>query len=388
MRFLQIVSHYVPAYHYGGALHVAHSLSKALVTQGHEVHVCTTNLQDPKRNLDVPLDTAVDVDGVQVSYEPVQFSFYWGFSPAMVRRLLSEARWADLILIHFHYQFASLVGAWISRWQGKPYVIFTHGSLNRYSVTARSTLRKQLYLNLLERGNFRKALFVAYHSQEEMETSFKFGGGCRVVPNGIHPRTFDELPPSGYFRQLYPALWDKIVYLYLGRLDAGKGLDLLLPAFRQLTREDSEVHLVLAGGDERGYEAHVREMVLDLGLSDRVTLTGLISGVDKLGALQDADVFVLPSRSEGLSIAMLEAMYMGLPVVVTDRVGLWRQVQEHRCGLVVPLEEGRLAEALHQMAATPDRAEMGRRGHQLVSSKYTWDTIARDLVTQIQELIP
>lgn len=383
MRILQTVAHYIPAYHFGGALHVAHSLSKALIAQGHQVHVCTTNLKNPRENLDVPLDAPVDVDGVRVFYEPTIISRYWGFSPSMARCIWKEVQWADVVLIHFHYQFASIVGGWISRWHKKPYIVFTHGSLNRFGVSARSTLRKRTYLDLFERGNFHNAFFVAYHSHEEMETSFQFGR-CQVVPNGIDPAMLDRLPPRGSFRAQHLELKERIIYLYLGRLDAGKGLDLLLPAFRRLVNANPSAHLVLAGGNERGYETAIRQMISDLQLADRVTLTGLISGSDKLSALRDADVYVLPSRSEGLSIAMLEAMYSGLPVIVTDRVGLWRTIQTERCGWVVPLDEGRLGEALLEAASSPERVEMGKRGHSLIASRFTWDVIVRDLIAQIQ----
>lgn len=374
--------HYVPAYHYGGALHVAHSLGKSLVSQGHEVRVCTTNLRNPREDLEVPVDAPVRADGVQVYYEPTVFSRYWGFSPQLARRLWLESRWADIVLIHFHYQFASLAASWISRARGKPYIIFSHGSLNTHGLRARSRARKLLYLKLLEQKNFAKALFAAYHSQEEMDTSYRFGS-CRVVPNGIDPQVFQALPPRDYFRQQHK-LEQAIIYLFLGRIDAGKGLDLLLPAFKKLLQVSGDSHLVLAGANERGYAEQVRHLAEELGLASRLTLTGLITGQDKLAALQDADVFVLPSRSEGLSIAMLEAMYMGLPVIVTDRVGLWREVEKNRCGLVVPYDESSLAGALKRMAAAPDRREMGQRGRQLVASGFTWDKIARHLAAEIE----
>lgn len=377
--------HYVPAYHYGGALHVAHSLGKSLVSQGHEVRVCTTNLRNPTEDLTVPVDVPVMVDGVQVYYEPTVFSRYWGFSPLMVRRLWTESHWADIVLIHFHYQFAGLAAGWISRVRGKPYIIFSHGSLNTHGLRARSRARKLCYLKLLEQKNFAKALFAAYHSAEEMDTSYRFGR-CRVVPNGIDPQVFQALPKMNYFRQQHK-LDQAMIYLFLGRIDAGKGLDLLLPGFKKLLQVAGDSHLVLAGADERGYAAEVRHLAEELGLASRLTLTGLITGQDKLAALQDADVFVLPSRSEGLSIAMLEAMYMGLPVVVTDRVGLWRQVEKNRCGLVAPFDEDSLAGALRQMAAAPDQREMGQRGRQLVASGYTWDKIARHLTAEIEEAL-
>jgi glycosyltransferase involved in cell wall biosynthesis len=83
---------------------------------------------------------------------------------------------------------------------------------------------------------------------------------------------------------------------------------------------------------------------------------------------------------------MLEAMYMGLPVITTDRVGLWRTIEEQGCGFVVPLDQERLAEALHRMAASDDRAEMGRKAQSLVAGQYTWDTIASNLVGHIRRL--
>lgn len=377
--------HYVPAYHYGGALYVAHSLGQSLVSRGHEVRVCTTNLRNPAEDLAVPLDAPVWVDGVQVFYEPTVFSRYWGFSPQLARRLWRESPWADVVLIHFHYQFASLLASWISRVRGKPYVIFSHGSLNTHGLRARHRARKLGYLKLLEQKNFAQALFTAYHSAEEMEASYRFGPG-RVVPNGIDPQVFQSLPPVSYFRCQHK-LEKATIYLFLGRIDAGKGLDLLLPAFKKLLQFCATAHLVLAGANERGYRAQVLNLARELCLAGRLTLTGLITGKDKLAALQDADVFVLPSRSEGLSIAMLEAMYMGLPVIVTDRVGLWRQVEDNRCGLVVPYDTDSLAGALKSMAADPDRRAMGKRGRQLVASGYTWDKIAGDLAAAIEKAL-
>lgn len=359
-----------------------YALSKSLQKSGHTVRVCTTNLKDPRHNLDVPVDTPVQLDGIIVYYEPVQGSRYWGFSFPLAQQIWRQSQWADLILLHFHYQFASLVGGWISRWQYKPYVVFSHGSLNRYGISSRSRWRKELYLNLMERSNFRNALFTAYHSAEEMENSFRFGKG-QVIPNGIDPQDFANLPLPDTFRSQFPATRGKRLFLYLGRLDAGKGLDLLLPAFRQLKKDEPGVHLVLVGGDEKGYEQTVRQMVRQLALEEDITLTGLIRGEQKLAALQDADIFVLPSRSEGLSIAMLEAMYMGLPVITTDRVGLWRTIERENLGWVVPLSEEELARALKQAARSHRLDEIGARAHDYVQQYHTWDGIARQLIEAI-----
>jgi glycosyltransferase involved in cell wall biosynthesis len=363
---------------------VAHSLSKALLSQGHQVRVCTTNLKNPSADLDVELDKPVDVDGVRVYYSPVLGFRYWGFAPVLARRVWIESRWAHVVLLHFHYQFASLVGGWISRCRKKPYVIFTHGSLNRYSVDERSSFYKKCYVRVAEHGNFRNAAFTAYHSYEEMVSSFRFGNSL-VVPNGIDPGEFENVPEMGYFRKKYPEIRNRIVYLYLGRLGSGKGLDLLVPAFQRVKMRRSDVHLVIAGGSERGYEAVVAKMIDELQIGGNVTLTGLVDGSLKLGVLKDADVFVLPSRGEGLSIAMLEAMYMGLPVVVSNRVGLWRQIVKKKAGLVVRLTVEDLAEAMIHVAENHERREIGKRGRKLIQSDYSWNVIAGNLIAQIEE---
>ena len=386
MRILQISPHYIPAYHFGGVPQVVHSLSKSLVMQGHTVHVCTTNLKNRTEDLDVSIGEPAIMDGVHVHYSPTLISRYWGFSLMLAQSIWQQVSRTDVVMIHFHYQFASLIGGWICCLRRKPYIIFTHGSLNKYGVALRSRFRKRFYLCLLERGNFKQALFAAYQSPEELDNSLQFGR-CEIVPIGIDPEVFRPLPPRFSLQARHPEIGNRLVYLYLGRLDAGKGLEILLPAFRRLVERQADAHLVIAGGNERGYETVLRHLVTELDLAERVTFTGLVSGPDKLAVLQDADVFVLPSRSEALSLSSLEAMYMGLPVVVSNRVGLWRTIQQKRLGWVVPLDESALADALTLAARSPDRRTIGQRGHELVRSQYTSDAIAQDLVVQIQTAI-
>ena len=384
MRILTICPHYVPAYHFGGPLNVAHSLSAALVEAGHEVTVCTTNLKTHREVLDVPVDTPLMVDGVEVFYEPVAWFRYWGFSPRLWRRMVREVKRADVVLVHAHYQFANWAGARLARSAGKPYVIFAHGSLHFQGISHQKARLKQLYLAVMERLNFQQALFIAFNAPEEREGS-RFGELGKVIPSGIDPAKFAAMPRPGYFRELFPQLQDKLFILFLGRLDIRqKGLDLLIPAFARLKRVYPGVHLVLAGPDEDAGGKLIGQLARRHGVEEAVTLTGLISGREKLAALQDADLLVLPSRFEGLSIALLEALYAGLPVVVTDRVGLWREVEKNRCGLVASFDEDSLAAALNHIAAAPDRREMGQRGRQLVASGYTWDRIARHLMAEIE----
>lgn len=387
MKILQIIPHYIPASRFGGPQHVAHNLAISMINQGHTVTVCTTNLADDTSDLAVPLDVIVKQDNVSVYYESTQLSRYWGFSPSLARRTWSEMQKADIVFVHAHYQFANFVGAWLARRARKPYIIFAHGSLHRQGLAHKSAWRKRLYLRLLEERNFRNALFIAFNAPEEQSLSLYADLG-RVVPSGINPIEFNTLPPIGTFKNQYPELEGKTYFLFLGRLDVKhKGLDLLIPAFARLVEHETNLHLVLAGADEDGGAAYLRSLIQQYNLTNSVTLTGLITGQDKVAALQDADAFVLPSRFEGLSVALLEALYFGLPVLVTDQVGLSREIDQVGAGIVTNVNEEAIYKSLCKLADTATRGYLRGRGRELILAKYTWDTIARNLIADIGKMI-
>ncbi len=387
MKIVQIISHYVPANRFGGPLRVAHGLACSLVKAGHDVTICTTNLQDETNDLRVPLDQPVDVDGVNVYYEKVPLLRYWGFSPSLYRRVRIEVGKADIVIVHAHYQFANWAGAYLARKGNKPYVVFAHSSLHRDAVAHRNQWLKRLYLSLWENQNLRQAEFIAFNAEEEKEQSFFTDRGV-VIPSGVDGEAFDHLPAPGAFRSRHLELQEKVLFLFLGRLDIQqKGLDLLLPAFAQIVAVRNDVHLVLAGPDEDGAVATLRKMASAYGISKNVTFTGLVSGDLKKAVLQDSDILVLPSRFEGLSIALLEALYMGLPVVVTDRVGLHRTISQLQAGLVTQPDVQSLAQALLTLSDPQARACMRDRAIPLVREQYTWDAISARLLIELGRAI-
>lgn len=383
MRILQIVPHYIPSTRFGGPQRVAHFLGEALLKLGHQVTVCTTNLRDEDNDLDVPTDVPVNLNGISVYYEPTRFFRYWGFSPALARRIKKEIQNSDTILVHAHYQFANLIGAWLARRARKPYIIFAHASLHRQGITHKSGLLKRIYLRLLEHGNLKNATFLAFNAPEEKANSLYDNRG-KVIPNGISPIEFSDLPSPNSFRDRYPILKDKLFYLFLGRLDIQqKGLDMLIPAFARLCKDVPNVHLVLAGPHEDDSARQVKTLAKQHAIEESITLTGLIEGKDKLAALQDADAFILPSRFEGLSIALLEALYSNLPVLITEHVGLCQEIAKAGAGIVVSANPDAIHAGLRQLTDYETRNIMGHRGRPMILRNYTWDVIAEQLITDI-----
>ncbi len=380
MHIAQVISHYVPAYRFGGPQHVAHGLGRALVQAGHRVSVFTTNLADERRNLDVPLDTPVDVDGVQVYYEPTQGSRYWGFSWPLYRRLQQSLAEADLVLVHFHYQFANYAGASIARRSHRPYYLFAHGSFKLDAISRKGRMRKKMYLNILERNNVRHAARIIFNAPEEQRASIHFPQAC-VLPNGLEPGDYLPELAAGMWRAKNPQANGKIVILFLGRIDFhGKGLDLLLPAIARLRREGLAIHLVLAGPDERGGAAATRRLIEDLSLTNDVTFLGMVTGIDKLQVLRDADCMVLPSRSEGLSIALLEALYLGIPILVTNQVGMHGKVAELRAGVVTEVSSPSIEAGLRLLLNNTQRATMRGAATHWIQQHHTWTAVAQQLL--------
>jgi len=386
MKFLQVIPHYVPAYNFGGPLRVAHSIGKALIKQGHDVTVCTTNLASEDSFLDVPLDEPINVDGITVYYQKVESLRSWGFAPNLKRRIEKEIINTDFLFNHFHYQYASVVGGAIARKHKTPFIVFPHGSLNQYGIRRRKFFIKHAYIKLFESKNFEDAKFLAFNCNEEVFLSL-FGDKGHVVYNGISLDQFDPIPKEGAFRNSYPELRKKLIYLFLGRLNyEQKGLNVLIPAFKKLVEKNKSAHLVLAGPSEQGGLKSINSAIRDMNLNHSTTITGLLDNKKKIEALKDADVFVLSSPSEGMSISLLEAMYMNLPVVTTNRVGLNQTIKENNAGLIVNLNVNELASALITISDYNLRKSMIGCGREIIIKNHIWDNIVLMLVKDLMRI--
>jgi glycosyltransferase involved in cell wall biosynthesis len=386
MKILHVIAGLAPRY--GGPSKACLELCHELAQHGEQVAIYTTNI-DGDGALDVPLGTPLCRDGLEIRYFPVQVPRYYRFSLPLSRALKRAIPEYNLVHIHSLYLFPSTIAAYYSRHYGVPYLIRPHGTLDPY-LFRRHRGRKWIYERLVEWGNLNNAAAIHFTTAEEQELTRSLGIKAPgvVVPIGVKLGEYDDAPPGGTFRAAHPEIDGKRIILFLGRLNFKKGLDLLAKAFGEVGRKRDDVHLVMAGPDDDGYGAQVRRWLEVEGVLRKCTFTGMLLGTDKVSAFRDADLFVLASYTENFGIAVVEAMVMGLPVVISNKVNIWREVAEARVGLVVNCDSQEVGTALLTLLDHPSLGkEMGQRGRKLVEERFTWDVVGGQMIRAYQQIL-
>lgn len=188
----------------------------------------------------------------------------------------------------------------------------------------------------------------------------------QIVPNAVDVRRFTP--------GVRPAADGTVRCLCVGRLIERKGQAHLLKALAQVKREGlNSIRVTFAGTGDA--EAGLKAETAALGLDDRVVFAGVVAQEDMPSLYREADVFVLPSQNEGMSMAWMEAMASGLPLIVTETGGTHELVRDN--GVVVPWNDpAALAAALRALAEDPGRRRrMGLRSREIVQA-YGWTSFA------------
>jgi len=317
----------------------------------------------------------------------------------LLRALRSRIPSFDIVHIHSIYLFHSTVGAYLCRRLGVPYVIKPHGTLDPY-LRRRHRIRKWLHEMIVERQSFKGAAAVQFTASDEMAlaTNSRF---CKrlfensvgaIIPNGV---VIPEALEADTTRadidgllQRFPELHGKRTILYLGRINFKKGLDILAAAFAQMCQERENIHLLIAGPDNEGYGLRVKEWFRAQNVLERVTFAGMLRGAHKSAAFEIAELFVLPSHAENFGIAVVEAMAQGRPVVISDRVNIWREIADAKAGLVVRCDATELTAACSTLLDDARlRRSMGARGKQLVAQTFTWEVAGGQMIKLYERIL-
>lgn len=354
MRILHVVPTYLPATRYGGPIVAVHGLCKALAARGHEVHVFTTNVDGPGVS-DVSLDRPAVLDGVHVQYFASSFPRLY-ISPSMKTALADIGKF-DVAHLHSVFLWPTMAAARAAKKAGVPYLIAPRGMLVRELIRRKSRFVKTAWLQLIERRNFRHAAAVHFTSHRELTDAQQIRMPLphpAIVPNGI-----DLVERPNVAR-------DANTVVFLGRINWKKGLDRLIDALPDGAR------LEIAGNDEENLTPRLRA----LATGKDVVFHGPLYGAAKWQLLARASVFALPSLSENFGNAVVEAMMMETPVVLSPEVGLAEHVAFANAGLMADDFRSALTTVL---ADARLRTELGRNGRALVERDLTWPRVAEQM---------
>lgn len=380
MHILQLTPYYAPAYAFGGVVRAVEGLAGALAARGHRITILTTDALDQRQRYAGPLDeTHSDIRIVRCRNASVWLRGGLNLSTPRDLRRAANAILPDVDVLHLHElrTAENLLVAPLAAAMKAPIALSPHGTLNL--GTGRSRL-KAGWDRLLSRRLLSCIDHIIALTETELaeaEQLWAALGSSRqpatsVIPNGVNMREFESLPAATNFRARF-GLGTAPTVLYMGRLQARKGVDVLLRAF--LAAEVADSRLLIAGPDE-GMLGKLREMAAG---DERIVFTGYLDGSERLEALAAAAVFALPAIGEGQSIAVLEALAAGLPVVLSPGCNM-NEVADAGAGFVVeataPAFADKLRLLLHDEQA---RQEMGAAARLLARERYSWTRAAADM---------
>jgi glycosyltransferase involved in cell wall biosynthesis len=353
MRILKVSNAYPPFLELGGPPRKVAAFAMGLAQRGHDVKVLT--VAHDRRHGPLPKQTG----GVTVEYVRPFLSYRsLALNPAMpsARCLVAGC---DVVHIYGLYDLLGPSAAWQCRRQGVPYILEPMGM---HPPIVRSLRKKRAYQRIFGRalvGGAGRVIATSAFERDQLAADGVPTEKLELRRNVVDTSEAREHVEAGSFRRLLSIAPTEPIVLYFGRITRKKRPDLLLEAVATMP---VACQLVFAGPDEDDWGRALEVRAAALGITDRVRFTGPLYGSAKASALQEADVFALPSESENYGNAVVEAMAVGTPVVISDRCGVAPHV-DGRAGIVVPVDAKAVAKALERLLTDePLRLRMSAEG--------------------------
>ncbi|QPF95204.1 glycosyltransferase [Bradyrhizobium commune] len=280
---------------------------------------------------------------------------HYGYAPKFVPWLKSHVGNYDIVVVNGLWNYATFGARQVLPQSGIPYAVFVHGMLDPWARGSLKHALKQALWPLCEGPLLANANAVLFTTEDEMRrarnTFWPYRASERIVGYGTADIVGDPAHQVGAFRKSLPALGDRSFLLFLGRIHPKKGCDLLVTAFAGIATEHPELDLVVAGPDQVGWRSQLEDQARAAGIERRIHWPGAVFGDIKWGALRACDAFVLPSHQENFGVAVAEALAAGKPVLITDKVNIWREVKSDAAGLIATDDAAGVCDLLARFAA-------------------------------------
>ena len=360
----------------GGTAERTFQISRSLVKAGIECTVLTTDLGLTQERI-----KAIGRAKVIVLPCLIRRFYVPKFSYKQIKNIVEGI---DVVHLMGHWTFINALVYSIAHRLNKPYVVCPAGALPIYG---RSRIIKKIYNYVIGKRIIHNAngyIAIAVNEINQFQAYGVGAGKISIIPNGINTEDFQATDAAG-FRKKY-GLGNNSFIMFMGRLNSIKGPDLLLRAFCNVKDKLQDFHLVFAGPDG-GMLSELQEMVIEFSAIDRVHFLGYLGGADKSQAYHAADLLVIPSRQEAMSIVVLEAGITGTPVLLTDQCG-FDEIAKIDSGKVVPASVEGLQNGLLEILRDPAQLKsMGANLKKYVYEHFIWDSVINKYLKLYRQIL-
>jgi glycosyltransferase involved in cell wall biosynthesis len=272
--------------------------------------------------------------------------------------------------------------AYFAKRKGIPYIIQPHGSL----PTTIGMKKMKKYYDIFVGNNILKnasKLIALNKMEEEQYIDMNIEKNkIEIAPNGIDLAQYTYLPKKNSFKKKYGINLNERIILYLGRINKIKGIDLLIEAFEELSKEMNDIRLVIVGPDN-GFVSTLKNRMETLNIQHKVLFTGPLYEKNKLEAYVDADVLVYPSSFEIFGLVPLESLMCGTPVIVTDNCGCAEIIKKSESGYLVKYGDVEdLKQKMQILIKCNSKENLAAKG-----KKYIENNLALDVIAHTMEMI-
>ncbi|MDR3792600.1 MAG: glycosyltransferase [Terracidiphilus sp.] len=376
MTILHIIDTFSPTH--GGPPEAVRQLVKAYLEVGAEIEVLSLDSPDAPYLKDIPCP----VHALGQCYLG-----RFAYSPRLKRWLEENAGRFDGIVMNGIWSYPGVALRRAAHKAGTPYGVFVHGALDPW-FNRKYPLKhlKKLFYWRIQYAVLRDALAVFFTTDEERrlarESFQPSQWNSVVVPYGITDPKVDVEAAKRQVEEFYekiPQLRGRHYLLFMGRIHEKKGCDLLIEAFASQAARAPDLDLVIAGPDQTGKQKKLQHRAEQLGIGSRVHWPGMISGDMKWGALRGSDAFILPSHQENFGIVVVESLAMGRPVLISNQVNIWPDIEADGVGLVDDDTQEGTERMLSRWISLDEsvRAEMRDASRQAFIRRYAMSRTAR-----------
>jgi glycosyltransferase involved in cell wall biosynthesis len=362
----------------GGPIEGVRQLSSQMRQQGHCVEIVSLDCPDSGFLQDYTLKVH--------ALGPSRLGYR--YNKRIVPWMRAHASRYDAVIVNGLWQYSSFA-TWRALAGGPtPYYVFAHGMLDPWfkRTYPLKHLKKWLYWPWAEYRVLRDAQAVVFTCEEERllarESFSLYRCNEAVTAYGTAAPPPDAAALSEQFLRAYPSLQGKRLLLFLGRIHKKKGCDLLIDAFAAVAARDPRLNLVMAGPDQDGWSAELQQRARQSGIGDRISWPGMLHGDLKWGAFYSSEVFVLPSHQENFGIAVAEALACGKPVLISNKVNIWREIEADKAGLVAADTLSGTVDSLVRWLAMPPEAiaEMAVSARRCFANRFAIENVVNNLI--------